>query len=703
MSAEFIRVYESVMQELLIGDNQGDGNKISLDAPSNIFSVALLRGLQKLRDNKPVGEHVKDMLNSVKNACDTPGISEAIDAFMSNDVSKPPNDKANQGIADYMESIHEACCDIFMIQCAQMSAEQYLDFVCDYMYTTMKPVKVSHEDLPESFTLRLGMAVDYYGFRGGNTEWDVNEGDEKCDRIIVNWEEYNKAMRDKRQEEGRDISRVDFRLNMAECIKEALRKYRATTVNRRLLHRLLRIGIFKEISENLFREQTGEARKALQAENYRFIANAQLIMNISREYTRIQNKYDNTKIKREREIMKLVLKIVQHFSGQTRSWSDIWNESQQCKEGYCDRNECIIPDEVRSCETVTYRRNEHERIIYRYDDFFRLLDSVTDELQPGKKQKTGEKPQNNREILWYRGVERQSYSLVPSIYREYKAETNEIKLNGDSGRLQSVWLNEYTARATSSGDIDLAQVASTADWLAVMQHYNAKTHFLDWSEQLFGAMYFLLEPIILSKYDNNEDVKLRAEKTREEGAALYILAPYMLNRAWMKNVSSYKNDTVIQRIRGKCLPIKHILASKFNGVIPNISREDAADTFATHLLGCDECTQCRKAKACQAQLPLAVQTNRSNKRIAAQTGTFVAFSANAHDFPGNYDLLKIQEKWLTDGICDKPFIYKLVIHKSAMDELANWLVTAGMMRFRFYPDLEYIGKDIPQHLKAGEK
>jgi len=66
-------------------------------------------------------------------------------------------------------------------------------------------------------------------------------------------------------------------------------------------------------------------------------------------------------------------------------------------------------------------------------------------------------------------------------------------------------------------------------------------------------------------------------------------------------------------------------------------------------------------------------------------------------------LLKVQEKWLDDGVCEAPFIYKLVVHEPALQNLANWLETVGMRTFRFYPDLEYIGKEVSESVHKVEK
>ena len=693
MSAEFLMAYEGVMHELLQAGSTQDDPVPGLDAPSSVFEKTLWRGLMRLRDYRPVGEKTAQLLTTVKNKCGLPGVPEAIDGFLSRDTGRSNNEEITRRIYDYVESINEACCDLFMIQCSRMSEYRYLDFICDYMYTTMKPVDVSPNDIPKNYTLRIGMVIDYFVFKDVDANLNVNLGDEKCDRIINGWAAYNAGLKAKREQEGRETSKVDFRLSMVLCIKEVLQKYRVVTANRELLQVLIRIGVFEEILDNLFAAQRGEAAKALQKEAILFKQNVMVIQKISREYMEIQEQGNLSKKQREHGIMRLVLKAVQHFSGQTRSWSDIWQESEQRKKGYSNWNKCIIPEEVRGggIRPVSRRKPDILRPIYTFEEFIPAFNSLARELQR----------QNPQEILWYRGVSSQKHGQIPSMYRMYDVDK---LLDGDSGRLQNIWLNEFEARASSSGDIDLAQVASTADWLAVMQHYNSKTHFLDWSEQLFGAMYFMLEPIILSKHDRrNTDAAARAARTRAEGAALYILAPSTLNEVWMQNVSSHLDGKAVHNYSEKCALLGYETMKKYSGYIPNLSRKDNADLFSTHLLGLEGCAQCPDNMECPMHLPLAIQTNRSNKRISAQAGTFVAFSANAYGYPKEYDLIKVQEKWLNDGICENPFIYKLVIHKSAMDDLADWLITAGMRTFRFYPDLEYIGKGIQQNLPNGRQ
>ncbi|MDR2590973.1 MAG: FRG domain-containing protein [Oscillospiraceae bacterium] len=657
LTNEFITSYEAIIHELL-----GTSNPVRLDASSSLFVSALIKSLNDIRSKKvSVKEHLRKMLENIQKNELHKSVFKAINIILDSNTytDYKAYEEINSTVFIIIDSIHEACCDLFMIQVSNMSVFQYLDFICDYFYTTMKQFDPTPECLPETYTIRLGMILDYYCSTNDDIENNIQDYDAQAFKILSQWECNNENHLKINDKENKENHRTEFRLSVCNCFKGILQKYRDTTINRIKLQELMRIGNFDIIANNLFDCAIDDSCE-LTIENNSFNMNAGLINRLFEEYNKIQTS-EETKIYREKDLMKLSINIIQYFSGQTQSWSDIWNESMQSKDNYLTLNNYkIINDTLNSHNVIDVmpRNYEYEFHVFSFNDFIPSIASISDIFQYNK----------HDEVLWYRGVENQNYGLTPSIYRLYN---DKEELKGRSGLYQNNLLNEFIARASNSGDINLTQVSSSADWLSVMQHYSAKTHFLDWSEQLFGAMYFMLEPLIRLKNEStNMDIKTREKKTKEIGAALYILAPHRLNAARLESIKKVEHELVdnMSKKYEKCIKQKIALYNRYSNIIPNLSREEKDSNFDSFLLGCKNCSECNEKIQiiCQAQMPIAIQTNRSNKRISAQAGTFVAFSTNAFAKSLNYDLLNIQKKWIEDRICKEPFVYKLVIHKHAM-------------------------------------
>ena len=84
---------------------------------------------------------------------------------------------------------------------------------------------------------------------------------------------------------------------------------------------------------------------------------------------------------------------------------------------------------------------------------------------------------NNPDLLWYRGMSRSDYELIPSLLRV----VNGLKKEQDL-------FNEYQRSAAR------LTVPRSNDWelLFDMQHYGIPTRLLDWTDVLGVAIAFLL-------------------------------------------------------------------------------------------------------------------------------------------------------------------------------------------------------------------
>lgn len=119
--------------------------------------------------------------------------------------------------------------------------------------------------------------------------------------------------------------------------------------------------------------------------------------------------------------------------------------------------------------------------------------------------------------VWYRGHTNpgQVYMLLPGLYRGGKLTYKEARLE-EEWSTQS--FNAQTAHA-----LDTRPEAKT-DWLEVMQHYQVKTRLMDWSENMFTAAMFSLEPYISSPKDDRYK-----DKRRLSQPSIWLLNPIRLN------------------------------------------------------------------------------------------------------------------------------------------------------------------------------
>lgn len=80
--------------------------------------------------------------------------------------------------------------------------------------------------------------------------------------------------------------------------------------------------------------------------------------------------------------------------------------------------------------------------------------------------------------LWFRGVTRSSYKLVPSVWRGSTPRQEESDLTCS-------FLNRARSRYHACpGNEDYAA------WLYLMRHHGLKTRLLDWSESILVAAFF---------------------------------------------------------------------------------------------------------------------------------------------------------------------------------------------------------------------
>ncbi len=253
---------------------------------------------------------------------------------------------------------------------------------------------------------------------------------------------------------------------------------------------------------------------------------------------------------------------------------------------------------------------------------------------------------------------------------------------------------EFRFRADGSAEAIDRTAYTTADYIALMQHYSAATGFLDWTEDALSAMYFALEGFL----DDNSEKK-------KANAAVYIFSPALYNFA-RKKIIADKAASPGSKMGIEMAVIENTLYTS----IPNLTVSYNLENYFMYLLGNEEYDKCAGGiyddsaeHYCKWKyyVPLAVYVSRLNYRLRAQSGIFLAYNIytepDAQDEFSHVSLERIQEKYLQEyrGHEDTcPFLYKIIIQEDAREKIAEWVKAFGMSKEKCYPELSHVGERI---------
>jgi hypothetical protein len=142
--------------------------------------------------------------------------------------------------------------------------------------------------------------------------------------------------------------------------------------------------------------------------------------------------------------------------------------------------------------------------------------------------------------LWFRGVSKSSYKLVPSIYRSdvWKYDTDDAK---------DVFF-EFTRKAKAC----LTGSCSKWEWYHIMQHHGLPTRLLDWTDGALIALFFgtrgsrkfnrptvwVIDPYWVNKATSGQSEIFWTESLAQDPATEKIITPYVENHE-LKKLPNY--------------------------------------------------------------------------------------------------------------------------------------------------------------------
>lgn len=313
--------------------------------------------------------------------------------------------------------------------------------------------------------------------------------------------------------------------------------------------------------------------------------------------------------------------------------------------------------------------------ISNISEYMKEINAISTFLKP--KFQTGIKRAN---LLWYRGHTDKGHILLPGLLRNWKREKTISPLE-----YEVALMDIFASRAMHVLETDVHLLKNTFDWLVQMQHYSMPTHLLDWSENAFVALFFAL----INKDDTYTD----------KDAAVYIMNPEYMELAR----EILLKDTDFESLQRRLYPIINLSTNYHNDINEDYLPFSDKNDINTRAAAWREDDTGKSPK----WWAKPIVSSLLNVRIRAQYGAFTIFNLvakpNYDKYENGYDYLSIenmQKEFLKKYPTQNPFLYKVIIKKEAVENIADDLKGAGYKTMNVYPELENISGAINRQVEA---
>lgn len=247
---------------------------------------------------------------------------------------------------------------------------------------------------------------------------------------------------------------------------------------------------------------------------------------------------------------------------------------------------------------------------------------------------------NAEESLWYRGCGKNSYFLLPSLYRHKKAKTPD-----QFAKLEQNLMTRFRQRSIPYHTRQL-----TDDWstLFFMQHYGIPTRLLDWTENPLIALHFAL---MGAPHKTN----VKGELKFKEDACVWILDPVKWNRHALSQ-QSYEGGALTTGDEA-------LIGYKPTPTFSNMNK-----------------------------YPVALYGEHNSPRIVAQQGVFTIFGQV---------ITPMEKTFIEQNFPDNSLI-RVIIKNTVIDRMRTSLLRHGITESVVYPDLEGLALEIKRSFNFQE-
>ncbi len=257
--------------------------------------------------------------------------------------------------------------------------------------------------------------------------------------------------------------------------------------------------------------------------------------------------------------------------------------------------------------------------------------------------------------LWFRGEDRKhrNSTLLPKLYRHVPKEVEKVS---KTLLREEHHLHEEFQRC--GAQLYEHDGADDWDWYFLMQHHNAPTRLLDWSDGALMAVHFALK--------SNLDATA--------GGVVYVLDPWGLMDdlkalpSWKKIKRDWKEYRLDRTKRG------HDCSEAWDEIyLPGNH----------HLKEARSGKSSRVAKPELPLEPLVLEFPQMTRRVAAQRSRFIVYGSD--------------KNWLTEWAKkENAPIWRISISKSGFAAMKTQLRDAGITESVIFPDLDGLGRELDQ-------